>query len=170
MPKEITIPFNFEPRSYQVPLLSAIDSGVKRAVSIWHRRSGKDKTLINLVAKKMFERVGTYYYFFPTYSQGKKILWDGMDRMGMKFTDHIPSAVRKRTNDQEMKIEIVNGSMFQVIGTDNIDSIVGTNPIGCIFSEYSLQNPKAWDFVRPILSGMNCMKWQRVIHRGFVRY
>jgi phage terminase large subunit len=51
-----------------------------------------------------------------------------------------------------MKIEIVNGSMFQVIGTDNIDSIVGTNPIGCIFSEYSLQNPKAWDFVRPILS------------------
>ena len=28
-------------------------------------RSGKDKTLINLVSKKMLERVGTYYYFFP---------------------------------------------------------------------------------------------------------
>jgi hypothetical protein len=39
-----------------------------------------------------------------------------------------------------------------VIGTDNIDSIVGTNPIGCVFSEYSLQDPKAWDFIRPILS------------------
>lgn len=150
--KEIIIPYKFNPREYQLRLLRAIDSGYKRAVAIWHRRAGKDKVLINLIAKKMLERVGTYYYFFPTYSQGKKILWSGMDRDGFKFTDHIPKEIRKRTDNQEMIIEIVNGSVFQVIGTDNIDSIVGTNPIGCVFSEYSLQNPKAWDFIRPILS------------------
>jgi len=28
---------------------------------------------------------------------------------------------------------------------------MGTNPTGCIFSEYSLQNPNAWQFLRPIL-------------------
>jgi hypothetical protein len=51
-----------------------------------------------------------------------------------------------------MFIEFKNGSTFQVIGSDNIDSIVGTNPRGVVFSEYSLQDPKAWDYVRPILA------------------
>lgn len=100
----------------------------------------------------MYERVGAYYYFFPTYNQGKKILWDGMDRNGFKFTDHIPQVLRKRTDNTNMLIETLNGSIFQVIGTDKIDSIVGTNPVGCVFSEYSLQNPAAWDFIRPILA------------------
>jgi phage terminase large subunit len=56
------------------------------------------------------------------------------------------------TNSSEMKIRLQNGSILQVIGTDNVDSIVGTNPIGCVFSEYSLQNPKAWQLLRPILA------------------
>ena len=129
-----------------------MDNGFKRAVSIWHRRAGKDITLMNLIVKKMMERKGVYYYFFPTYQQGKKILWNGMDREGFKFTSHIPEEIRKRTDNTEMLIELKNGSLFQVIGTDKIDSIVGTNPIGCVFSEYSLQNPKAWDFIRPILA------------------
>lgn len=146
-----TIPYNFTPRDYQLPLLDAMDSGCKRAVCVWHRRAGKDKTLVNLLMKKMTERVGTYYYFFPTYKQGKKILWNGMDKTGFKFTDHIPLALRKRTDNGEMLIELKNGSVFQVIGTDNMDSIVGTNPVGCVFSEYALQNPRAWDLMRPVL-------------------
>jgi hypothetical protein len=51
-----------------------------------------------------------------------------------------------------MFIETINGSIFQIIGTDNIDSVVGTNPVGCVFSEYSLQDPRAWDYTRPILA------------------
>ena len=148
---EISLPFNYQPRHYQLPLLQAIDSGYDRAVVIWHRRAGKDKTLVNLVAKKMMERVGSYYYLFPTYAQGKKILWTGADKEGFKFLNHFPKQLVKRIDNTEMLIELVNGSIFQIIGTDKIDSIVGTNPIGCVFSEYALQNPKAWDFIRPIL-------------------
>jgi phage terminase large subunit len=149
---EITLPYNFKPRDYQVALFKAIDEGYKRAVAIWHRRAGKDKSLINIIAKEMLVKKGTYYYFFPTYKQGKKILWNGMDREGFKFMDHIPKELRKRVDNQEMLVETVNGSIFQVIGTDNYDSIMGTNPIGCVFSEYSLQNPLVWDFIRPILA------------------
>lgn len=148
----ITVPHNYFPRPYQLNLLRAMDSGIKRAVVIWHRRSGKEKTCLNLVIKKMLERVGTYYYFFPTFSQGKRILWDGLDRDGFKFLDHFPVELVANKNDTELKIKLKNGSVFQLIGTDNIDSIVGTNPIGCVFSEYSLQSPKAWDFMRPILA------------------
>lgn len=149
----ITIPYRYEPRRYQLPLLKAIDNGVKRAVVVWHRRSGKDKTCINIVAKKMLERVGVYYYVFPTYNQGRKILWDGMDRDGRRFLDHFPpEIVDGKPNDTEMKLRLKNGSMFQVIGSDRVDSIVGTNPVGVVFSEYSLQDPQAWGFIRPILA------------------
>ena len=99
----------------------------------------------------MMEKVGAYYYFFPTYNQGKKILWNGMDRNGFKFMNHIPKELIVKKNDQEMFIELINGSIFQIIGTDNVDSIVGSNPIGCVFSEYALQNPNAWGYIRPIL-------------------
>lgn len=147
----ITIPHKFTPRKYQLPLLSAMDRGIKRAVWIAHRRAGKDKTLLNFTIKKMFERVGTYYYLLPTYAQAKKIIWDGIDGSGVKFLDHFPAEIIKSVNNTDMKIELVNGSVFQLIGTDKIDSIMGTNPVGCVFSEYSLQNPQAWDLIRPIL-------------------
>lgn len=148
----ITVPYNFQPRSYQMNLLKARDNGFNRLVCVWHRRAGKDKTLINIIAKEMFKTVGTYYYFFPTYKQGKKILWNGIDKDGFKFINHIPKELIKRKDETEMLIETINGSVFQIIGTDNVDSIVGTNPIGCVFSEYSLQDPIAWGYIRPILA------------------
>lgn len=148
----ITLPYLFEPRIYQVPILAAFDNGFSRIIQMWHRRAGKDKLDINVVAREMQEVVGTYYYFFPTYSQGKKVLWEGRGKDGVKYLDHFPKQlIDGKPNDTEMKIKYKNGSLFQVIGTDNIDSVVGTNPRGCIFSEYSLQSPKAWEFIRPIL-------------------
>lgn len=152
MENKIRLPHNFEPRDYQLPVLKALDAGYKRVVWVAHRRSGKDKTFINHVAREMYRRVGAYYYLFPTYKQGKKVLWNGMDRSGFKFLDHIPKGIRKRVDNTDMLIEVTNGSLFQVIGTDNIDSLMGVNPVGCVFSEYSLQNPAAWDYIRPILA------------------
>jgi len=174
------IPHNFIPRVYQVPLLQALElrpdgtRAFNRAVSVWHRRSGKDKTFINLMAREAIRTVGTYFYFFPTYNQGRKILWQGMDKAGFPFLGHIPQEARVRTNNTEMLIELFNGSIFQVVGTDNIDSIVGTNPIGCVFSEYSLQDPRAWLFIRPILAengGWACFNFTpRGMNHGWELY
>ena len=151
--KTIKLPYNYTPRGYQVPVLNALDSrGYKRVVAVWHRRAGKDKTFLNYMAKKMYERIGSYFYVFPTYTQAKKVIWNGRDRKGFKFTDHFPKELRKRTNNQEMLIEYKNGSLFQLLGSENVDSIVGTNPLGMVFSEWPLQNPSAWDFLRPILA------------------
>lgn len=149
---EITVPYLFEPRPYQLDLLSALDSGYKRAIAVYHRRAGKDKTLLNLVVKKAMERVGVYYYFFPEFSQGRRVIWDGIDGSGMKFRDHIPKEIIVRESQQEMSITLINGSIIQIIGTDNYDKVRGANPVGCVFSEYAFQNPAAWDTVRPILA------------------
>lgn len=148
---EITLPFNYIPRDYQIPTLEALDNGIKRVVMVWHRRSGKEKTLINYTARAMDDRIGTYFYLFPTYAQAKKAIWDGKDREGFPFRSHFHAALVKNMNSTELKIEYKNGSIFQLVGTDNIDTLMSTNPIGCVFAEYSLQDPAAWEFIRPIL-------------------
>ena len=51
-----------------------------------------------------------------------------------------------------MKIRFVNGSLLQLVGSDNFDALMGTNPYGVVFSEYSLQDPQAYAFIRPILA------------------
>ncbi len=148
---EITLPYLYKPRPYQLPFLKAWDSGIKRLFLVWHRRSGKDKTVIANLSKRVMERVGIYYYMLPTYSQAKKIVWLGADKAGMRFLDHFPKEIVKNINQSDMIIEFINGSMLQLVGADNIDRIVGTNPIGVVFSEYSLMKQDVWNFISPIL-------------------
>ncbi len=101
----------------------------------------------------MVKTVGNYYYFLPTYSQAKKVIWEGKTNDGTPFLDFFPKQwIEGKPNDTELKIKFKNGSMFQLIGTDKIDAIVGTNPIGTVFSEFPLQDVRAWQFIRPILA------------------
>lgn len=130
-----------------------MDRGIKRAILCWNRRSGKDKVCFNYTVKKAFEKVGTYFYFLPTYSQAKKVIWDNIDNDGFRMLDHIPKELIKNTNATELKIELVNGSIIQLIGADEFKkSGVGTNPIGVVFSEFSLTDQEAWKYVSPILA------------------
>lgn len=87
----------------------------------------------------------------PTYSQGKKVIWDNITIEGLRLIEYFPDEFIAQKNNQEMKIRLKNGSLFQVIGSDNIDSLMGTNPKIVVFSEYALQDPAAWDYIRPIL-------------------
>ena len=152
----ITLPYMWEPWPHQMQAWDAIVMrNVKRNILVWHRRAGKDQTALNAMIVKAHERVGMYWYVFPEYKQGREIFWDGFRDDGRKFRDAIPQELIKRTRDDMMLIELKNGSMIKVIGTDNADSIVGPNPVGCIFSEFSLQNPSAWNLVRPILNANN---------------
>jgi hypothetical protein len=100
-----------------------------------------------------FERVGNYWYLMPEYSQCRKALWDAVNpHTGKKRIDEaFPLQIRKKTLEQEMKIEFLNGSTFQLMGSDNYDSLVGSTPVGVSYSEYGLSNPSSWGFIRPIL-------------------
>lgn len=151
---EIVLPHQWEPRSYQLPVWRyfAPPGERKRGVCVWHRRAGKDLVAVNLIAVKAMQRVGVYWHLLPTYKQGRAIVWNGFTRDGRRFLDHFPKGLVEKTNDTEMRVHFKNGSIYQVVGTDNIDLLVGTNPVGCVFSEYSLHDPGAWDYIRPILS------------------
>jgi hypothetical protein len=148
----ITIPYQFTPRIYQKELLAARDHGFKRLLAIYHRRAGKDKTMFNMTVREAVKRRGVYYYFFPEYAQGRRVIWDGMDSSGFPFIEHIPEPLIQSKNSTEMKIVLTNGSVIQIMGTDKFNKVRGANPVGCVFSEYAFQNPKAWNIIRPILA------------------
>ncbi len=147
----IRLPHNFTPRFYQLPILQALDSGIKRAVWCAHRRSGKDVTIFNWCIKELAKTTCTCFYVMPTYSQAKKVIWDAVNNDGFRILDYVPKELVAQKNAQEMKIRFTNGSLLQLIGSDNIDSLMGTNPKIVVFSEYALQDPAAWDYIRPIL-------------------
>lgn len=99
------------------------------------------------------EKVGTYFYLLPSYKQAKKVIWDNIDNDGFRMMDHIPKELIKGTNATELKVELKNGSVIQLIAADEFkQSGVGTNPVGVVFSEYSISSPDAWNFLRPILA------------------
>lgn len=147
------MPNGWAPRDYQAEAWAALEAGKqKRHVWLWHRRAGKDLTALNWLATQAVQRVGQYWHLFPTYKQGRQAIWEGMDKGGRKFLDAIPEALVDRKLDAEMTMWLKNGSMFQVVGTDHIDRLMGSNPIGVIVSEYALQDPAAWSLISPILA------------------
>lgn len=101
----------------------------------------------------MSRRVGNYWHMLPEAEQARKAIWAAVNpHTGMRRIDEaFPHAIRKRTREQEMSIEFANGSTWQVVGSDNFNSLVGSTPVGIVFSEWSLANPAAWAFMRPIL-------------------
>lgn len=145
----------FKARDYQLPIFKALEKdGYKRLVVIWPRRAGKDLVGFNLIIRQAFKRVGAYYYVFPTFSAGRRILWDAITNDGFRVLDFIPKEVVESRHEQQMRIKLINGSIIQIIGSDNYDNtLIGTNPIGMIFSEYALQDEQAWAFSKPILQG-----------------
>lgn len=149
---EIEIPYNFDYRPYQKWIVDFLRNGWKRAVLLYHRRAWKDKTMFNLCVEMAIREVWGYAYILPTYTQGKKVIWDSIDKDWKKFKDHIPKAIIWWENWTELKYTFKNGSFIQILGSENIDSIRWTAPRWIVFSEYAFQNPTVWDVMRPILA------------------
>jgi hypothetical protein len=97
------------------------------------------------------ERKGMYAHILPTYKQAKGIIWDGIGADGFRFMDHFPPEIVVGKNETELKLELANGSIYRLLGSDNTDQLVGMNPVGLVFSEYAIQDPQAWALLSPIL-------------------
>lgn len=150
----IKLPHQFTPRHYQVAPLRAFFIDKKRwTIEVLHRRAGKSKRTINKLLMAAMQRVGNYYHTFPELKQARGAIWNNIDKDGMRYIDHIPRHLMKKPpNNSEMRIELINGSMIQLAGSDRYDALMGGNPLGIIFDEYSLQNPYAYHYLSPILT------------------
>lgn len=150
---KITLPNNWTPRPYQLPTWSYLENGGKRAVEVWHRRAGKDEVALHWTAVDAIQNPGNYWHMMPEYAHGRRAIWDAVNpHTGKKRIDEaFPPEIRVKTNQQEMKIELVSGAVWHIVGSDNFDGLVGSPPRGVVFSEWSLADPRAWGFIEPIL-------------------
>ena len=123
-----------------------------RGEMVWPRRNGKDLTSINILTAKALQKPGLYLYIAPFANQVRSIVWDGADGTGKRFLDYIPREIVTRKLDQQMKLWLSNGSIIHLVGSDNPDAIVGTNPLGIVFTEFSLHKPGIWQYMRPVLA------------------
>lgn len=156
----VRLPNGWRPRPYQLGFWGYMEGGGRHAELIWHRRSGKDDVCMHWTACAAMQRVATYWHMLPQANQARKAIWEAVNpHTGKRRIDEaFPAEIRARTNSQEMFIQFVNGSTWQVLGSDNFNSSVGSPPAGIVYSEWALANPAARAYLRPIL--MENRGWQ----------
>lgn len=143
----------FVAREYQKPLMRAFfKDNKKRLLQICHRRAGKDTLAWQIMWIAAIQKPGLYLYLAPIISQAASIIWNGRGKDGTSFLDYIPSQIIKKINNSTMSIYLTNGSIIRVTGSNNFEAIVGSNPLGLVFSEFQNSDLRAWEILRPILA------------------
>lgn len=149
----VRLPNGWTPRPYQLPAWTYLEGGGRHAELVWHRRGGKDDLSLHWTACAAHQRVGNYWHMLPQANQARKALWEAVNpHTGKKRIDEaFPPELRGSKHDQEMLIRFKIGSTWQVVGSDNFNSLVGSPPIGLVFSEWPLCDPASWAYLMPII-------------------
>lgn len=150
----VPLPIGWQPRPHQEALWEALRTGATRADVVAHRRWGKDEVALHWAAAQASQRVGGYWHLLPEASQGRKAIWDAVNPHTGRRRIHeaFPEEMSPEFKDSDMMVVLGNGSTWQVGGSDNYDSLVGSSVAGVVFSEWSLAKPEAWTYLRPILA------------------
>lgn len=147
------LPLGWEPRPHQSDLWAALVAGARRADVVAHRRWGKDEVALHWAAWCAQNRPGGYWHLLPEAAQGRKAIWDAVNpHTGRRrIEEAFPEILKPEFLEGEMKVRLGNGSTWQVLGSDNYDSLVGASVAGVVMSEWSLAKPDGWAHIRPML-------------------
>jgi phage terminase large subunit len=143
----------WKPRHYQQLGWDAFMSGINRLVYCWHRRAGKDEMALHMAAVYSQLAPGNIWHMLPNANQARKAIWEAVNphTARRRIDEAFPMEIRESTRESDMFIRFKNGATWQVVGSDNFDSLVGSPPKMVVFSEYALANPNAWAYLSPIL-------------------
>ena len=100
----------------------------------WGRRTGKSVFAINHTLIEAMKRPGRYWIVAPTYRQAKNIYWLEV------IPQSIPKEVVLKKNEQELTVHLINGSVIELKGADNQDSLRGAGIKGLILDEYAFMD------------------------------
>lgn len=135
--------------------MEAMDQGIQRVCLTWGRGLGKDLMSMNYLIKKAMQTPGVYLHCFPNYNQAKRAIWKSVhtthDGESIAYLDHIPPEIIKNKNSSEMMIQLINGSIYCVMGLDGKNAMRarGMNPSFVILSEYAFMDPESWRTLEP---------------------
>jgi hypothetical protein len=150
----LRLPLTWVPRPYQTKLWAYLVDGGTRADVVAHRRWGKDEIALHWAAAAASSKPGSYWHLLPEANQGRKAIWEAINPHTGKrrIEEAFPMEMRAERHNTDMRLKLTNGSTWQVTGSDNYNALMGSSPLGVVFSEWSLAKPEAWSFIRPILA------------------
>lgn len=102
------------------------------------RRSGKSVLSRMIILKWATEQKGLYWIVSPNYKQSKMIHW-------RELNNEVPKEWIKKKNEVELSITLQNGSIIELKGAENPDTLRGVKLRGLIIDEIaSIRN---WDWL-----------------------
>ena len=113
------------------------------------RRFGKTTLAITeLLVKALSQNNQVLWYVAPSYRQAKMIAWRMLKNM-------VPQELNAKYNESELSITLPNGSLIELKGADNEDSLKGVGLDGMVIDEFATiyDNWTVWyEVLRPMLS------------------
>lgn len=158
---------SFIARPYQQEPIDFFRKGGKKAYCNWHRKAGKDRTATFIESELAFERVGLYWHALPKFEDARKAIWDAIMPDGQRLVEWAFPKPWCKHLDHEMKVQLPNGSIWQPVGADNYNSLVGAFPTHITWSEFALMQPMARNFLRPALAMNNGSELIITTPRGY---
>lgn len=123
------------------------DAPFRFRVAVCGRRFGKTHLAIRELAKYARIPDRRCWYVAPTYRMAKQIVWKKLKKKLQKIN------WIKRINEQDLTIELVNGSEISLRGADNYDSLRGVGLNFLVLDEFADIDPEAWrEVLRPTLA------------------
>ena len=133
-----SFPDKWQPYPFQLKLWNYLASGGKNACVIWHRRAGKDLLGLHWITLCCLREPGLYWYVFPTETQGKLALWDGVTNDGKGYLSYIPKKYISEMRRADLTIKFTNGSVLKFVGASRPDMLRGAGIKGAVISEYAV--------------------------------
>lgn len=134
-----------------MPLSKAQDTvasdSTRFRVVVAGRRFGKTHLSIRELCYHARDPHKEVWYVAPTYKMARQIVWR---KLKNKLQDLNWTA---KTNETELTITLVNGSVISLKGADNYDSLRGVGLDFIVLDEFADIDPEAWyETLRPTLS------------------
>lgn len=111
------------------------------------RRSGKTHLArVIMIAKALGRKKQRIWYIAPTYQMARQIMWD-------ELIDAIPKKLIKKVNNTLLIVRLINGSVIELKGADNPDTLRGVGLHFVVLDEAQDMKSDVWTkVIRPTLS------------------
>mgnify|MGYP000682924466 CR=1 FL=1 len=123
------------------------DAPFRFRVAVCGRRFGKTHLAIRELAKYAAKPDQRVWYCAPTYRMAKQIVWKKLKKKLLAIN------WVKKVNEQDLTLELVNGSEISLRGADNYDSLRGVGLNFIVLDEFADIDSEAWyEVLRPTLA------------------